>query len=233
MECNHLIIEEGICRECGMATNMNGTYLESQTYLTNHSTVNVNNTFENDLRCVILPTNIKEEIINLSKDVTNITRKNIRKKVLFSLAYTAYLNLDISFDPEELAKIFKLNSNDYTAAIKLISGINPNISISSKVIPIAIINPVTYFPTLINKLQNFSGVSIDEKDLKDIFTQVETNEPTKIYNFQPKHVAIAIIKYYLDREKITVNKFQDCYNMTTATINKHVNIIKKILESPL
>jgi len=230
MTCLHSYIEEGFCNECGQAMNISGSYLESSSYLGNHATKSIKNTFESDLQAVLLPIDIKEEIINLSLSITNITRKNVRKRVLFSLAYTAYLKLNKSFDPEQLALVFNLTSNDYTAAIKLVAGIGSNVNSGAAIIPIAIINPVTYFENLLIDLKTFSGVIINEEDLKYIFSEIEKIEPTKIFSYQPKHVAVAIIKFYLDSKNISINKFHTCFNMTTATIKKHVEIIRQILE---
>jgi len=230
MDCPHSCIDEGFCNECGQAMNLTGSYLETSSYLGNHVTKSFKNTFENDLQAVILPIDIKEEIIKLSLNITNITRKNVRKRVLFSLAYTAYLKLDKSFDPEQLAVVFNLTSNDYTAAIKLVAGIGSNVNSGAAIIPIAIINPVTYFEHLLIDLKNFANVTINEEDLRQIFNDIEKIEPTKIFSYQPKHVAVAIIKFYLESKNISVNKFHTCFNMTTATIKKHVEIIKQILD---
>jgi hypothetical protein len=233
MECQHNYIDEGFCAECGQAMNINGYYLEHSQFDHNHAPKNIKNTFESDLQNIILPADIKEKIIALSENNTNINRKNVRKRILYSLAYSAYLMLGKSFDPIELATVFSLNSHDYTSAMKLVSGIS-NINSTNENISIVIINPISYFDDLITTLkQSASHVIVEKKDLEDIFNAIEQKCATSIFCYKPKHIAVAILKYYLDSKSIKIIKFHTYFDMTTSTINRHVDIIKNILNDKI
>lgn len=230
MECAHSIIEDGFCTCCGEATNANGCFIDSKLYNTNNTNTRIRATLEDDLQKYALPADVKEKILELYGKTHQIVRKQSRKILLSALTYQAYISLNKQVDVDHLKSLYGLTNGNFSKVMKLVSGTDSNINIDKVDISISIIKPESYFNGIIGILLNETNYKIERQELDNINNILIDKAANIIYSNNPKNIAVAILKYYLDSNNIPITNFYKMFDITSATINKSITLIKNILE---
>lgn len=231
-QCDHLNSDDGFCRKCGL--ELSTARFDFSNISDINSYVHRNNkifTFETELSNLDIPDEVKQKIIILSETSKSITRKTPRKKLLFTYAYTAYLQLGIPFDPKKLGQMIGLKDSDYNDAINLTSGMNTKpFSEGERIIaPMVIISPCDYVTDLLKNLKNLYDISLDENIIKNKLNTILEKDKL-MYENNPKSVTTAMIKYELELNNIKTPKFNSNFNISSAVIKKLILSIKNILE---
>jgi hypothetical protein len=228
--CLHKTIFEGVCSECGL--EVEGTYIDmTSSYSEFHShtdTVTVQ-PFENDLKHLSIPDDVKNLVVTLALSCPKDThRMGVRKQQLFAYIYLAYLQLGYKFDPDNIIEELKMTKREINMSLRVISGTSSSdISLpagerAGEVLtaPVVVITPVDFIEDIC-KSNNLSP-QLDEitNHAKKIL------EKNKIlYEFNPKHIAIALIKHFLIQSKITIPKFAKANGISESILKQHMNRI--------
>jgi hypothetical protein len=234
--CKHESINNGICDDCGMELGgtLNGTFMEVNTnYSEYHSYIDssVVQPFEADLRNLNIPTEVKNMVMKLASTCPKEThRMGVRRQQLFSYIYLAYLQLSMKFDPDKLREDMKMNQREVNMALRIISGTSsvdiplPTNGYEDDPLsaPVVVISPMVYIEDVCkhNNLEDY---------MEDII-RVSKNilEKNKILlEFNPKHIAISLARYYLLELGINIPKFAKHNGISDSILKQHVTRISK------
>lgn len=223
--------DDGFCSKCGLELSTMKFDYSNISDINSHVHRNVKLfSFETELGQLEIPDEVKKQIIILSDTSSTITRKTPRRKLLFSYAYIAYLQLGLPFDPKKLGQIIGLKDSDYNDAISLASGINskPFTSCERVIVPMVIISPCDYIHDIILEVQKVYGIKMNEELIKEKLAKaLEKNK--LLYENNPKFVAVGMVKYQLETDKIKTPKFNIHVGMSSAVIKKQITSIKEAL----
>lgn len=237
-KCSHEEIIDGICNFCGLEVygTSCGTFIDmSSTYSDSHSYMDTNNNqpFESDLKNLSVPDEVKSLVITLANSCPREThRMGVRRQQLFSYIYLAYLQLGYNFDPEKLRLEMNMNQREVNMALRIISGTS-SIEIPLPVMeneepisaPVVVISPIIY-------LEDICTDNNIEKYYEEIhdFAKDILNKNKILFEFNPKHIAISLVKCYLSKLNINIQKFAKNNNISDSILKQHVNRINNILK---
>ena len=233
--CEHANIYDGVCLECGMEVygTSNGTHIEmSSKYSEHHSYIDANNMqpFEADLKALNLPTEIKAMVMNLANSCPREThRMGVRRQQLFAYIYLAYLQLGFKFDPEKLRIDMKMTQREVNMALRIISGTSsvdiplPTNDDSEPIsAPVVVISPMIY----IEEVCEFNNVMGHKDEIMNLAKFVlDKNKILLEYN--PKHVAVSIVKYYLASINVNIPKYVKNNGISDSILKQHIVRIEK------
>ncbi len=234
--CSHDSINDGVCDDCGMEIGgtANGTYIEMNSiYSECHSYMDINSSqpFESDLKLLDIPVEVKNLVMKLASTCPKEThRMGVRRQQLFSYIYLAYLQLGIKFDPEKLREMMKMNQREINMALRIISGTSSvgiplptngyeNDPISA---PIVVISPIIYLEEL---CKNNNLESYTEDIIRVSKSILDRNKI--LLEFNPKHMAISLIRYYLLELDINIPKFAKSNGISDSILKNYVSRISE------
>ena len=233
--CSHANIYDGVCLECGMEVygTSNGTHIEmSSKYSEHHSYVDSNNSqpFETDLKSLNLPTEIKAMVMNLANSCPREThRRGVRRQQLFAYIYLAYLQLGFDFDPEKLRTDMKMTQREVNMALRIISGTSsvdiplPTNEDSEPIsAPVVVISPIIY----IEDVCKHNNV-LDHKDEVMKLAKFVLSKNKILLEYNPKHVAVSIVRYYLNSININIPKYVKSNGISDSIMKQHLVRIAK------
>jgi hypothetical protein len=143
-----------------------------------HSDVNIIQPFENDLKSLSIPDEIKHLVVKLALSCPKEThRMGVRRQQLFSYIYLAYLQLGYNFDPDLVINELKMSKREINMALRIISGTSSSeISLPAgeqegEVIsaPIVVISPMIYIEEICKNNNLLEQLSKLEKIVNDIY----------------------------------------------------------------
>lgn len=236
--CSHDYIIEGVCNRCGLEVyaTSNGTFIDmSSTYSNCHSYMDSNTVqpFESDLRGLTIPEDVKTLVITLANSCPREThRMGVRRQQLFSYIYLAYLQLGYKFDPEKLRQEMNMNQREVNMALRIISGTSsieiplPMINEAEPIsAPVVVISPIIYLEDICqdNKIEeHYDKIFTFSKELLD--------KNRILLEFNPKHIAVSLVKCYLNQIGVNVQKFAKINSISDSILKQHVNRITAILQ---
>ena len=209
-----------------------GSYLQhEEDYSVSHQRATPVSTMglEKDLEGKNLPQEIKALVLQMAGSAPkSIYRMGCRSRLLFAYVYLAYLRLDYVFEPEKVAAILGIDKSQWSAALLLASGISstplPQSRTETITAPMNVVSPITYFDSLLPlvKMQTYRS------QITDLAKKALEIDPL-LYEEQPRRMAVAFIKYFLDTNQMSIPKFHTYFNMTAASIKTCVNKISAAL----
>jgi hypothetical protein len=235
--CLHEHIYDGACTECGMEVygTSNGTHIEmSSKYSEHHSYIDPANTqpFEADLKQLNIPFEIKAMVMSLANSCPKEThRMGVRRQQLFAYIYLAYLQTGFKFDPEKLREDMKMTQREVNMALRIISGTSSvdiplptNENMEPISAPVVIISPLVY----IEDVCDTNNVSQHIPEITELAKRV-LDKNKILLEFNPKHIAISIVKYYLSSININIPKFIKTNGISDSILKQHIARITKTL----
>jgi hypothetical protein len=229
--CIHDTIFEGICTDCGL--EIEGNYIDlTSSYSEFHSHTDSSSVqpFENDLKNLSIPDEIKHLVIQLAMSCPKEThRMGVRRQQLFSYIYLAYLQLGYKFDPDKVIEELGMTKREINMALRIISGTSSSeISLPSggedgEVIsaPVVVISPIIYIEDICkdNNLTEHNSEILE-------YARFTLEKNKILYEFNPKHIAIALVKNYMNINKISIPKFAKANGISESILKQHINRIK-------
>jgi transcription initiation factor TFIIIB Brf1 subunit/transcription initiation factor TFIIB len=228
--CTHKSIFEGVCNDCGL--EISGCHIDmTSSYSEYHSHTDniVAKPFEQDLKNLSIPDEVKNLVIQLAMSCPKEThRMGVRRQHLFSFIYLAYLQLGYKFDHNKLVEELKMTKREINMALRIISGTSSSeISLPAgeqegEVIsaPIVVISPMIYIEELC-KNNNL----IEQKDEIIVHAKKILAKDKILYEFNPKHIAVALVKHYLNQQKVNIPKFAKNNGISESILKQHMNRI--------
>lgn len=232
--CETHNVVEGVCTECGLEISKNYFDMTSS-YSEYHSHFDISNIqpFEQDLKNLTIPDEIKNHVMKLAMSCPKEThRMGVRKQQLFSYIYLAYLQLGYKFDHDKLIEEMGMDKRKINMALRIVSGTSsadiplPIDKEEGEIIsaPVVIISPIVYIEDLCK-----------ENNLKESFTDIHSyaknilSKNKMLLEFNPKHIAIAIIRHYLNHHDMDIpKKFARNNGISESILKTHMNRIINI-----
>ena len=237
MNCPHEHIYDGACVDCGMEVfgTSNGTHIEmSSAYSEHHSFIDPQNTqpFEADLKNLNIPIEIKTMVMNLASSCPREThRMGVRRQQLFAYIYLAYLQTGFKFDPDRIREELKMTQREVNMALRIISGTSSvdiplpttddNETISA---PVVVISPLVY----IEEVCETNNIKEHIEDVMNLAKKV-LDKNKILLEFNPKHMAVAIVRYYMNGLNMSVPKFVKINGISDSILKQHIARITKTL----
>ena len=237
MDCKHPHIYDGACVDCGMEVfgTSNGTHIEmSSKYSEHHSYIDPQNNqpFENDLKNLNIPIEIKVMVMNLASSCPREThRMGVRRQQLFAYIYLAYLQTGFKFDPDRIRDELKMTQREVNMSLRIISGTSSvdiplpttedNETISA---PIVVISPLVY----IEEVCETNNIKEHTSEITSL-TKRLLDKNKILLEFNPKHMAIAIVRYYMNNLNMNTSKFVKMNGISDSILKQHLLRIIKTL----
>ncbi len=230
--CKHTYIDDGVCQDCGLEV---GVYIDMEsTYSDHHQYSNPNNIqpFEADLKSLSISDEVKNLVYKMAMSCRKEThRMGVRKQQIFSFIYFAYLQLGYTFDPEKIIKELGMTQRETNMALRIISGTSasdiplPMNEAAGEVLsaPVVVISPALYIDEICkeNKLEEHcEEISKLTKEILD--------KNKLLFEFNPKHVALAITKHYMNLNDIVISKFAKLNGISDSILKQHITRILKV-----
>ena len=235
--CSHTNVYDGACNDCGMEVygTSNGTHIEMNSkYSEHHSYIDAINIqpFEADLKNLNIPSEIKALVMELASRCPKEThRMGVRRQQLFAYIYLAYLQMGFKFDPEKLREEMKMTQREVNMALRIISGTSsvdiplPTNDIDETIsAPVVVISPTVYIEDIC-ELNSIKEHTSNIMELAKII--LEKNKMLLEYN--PRHIAISIVKYYININEINIPKFVKINGISDSILKQHLARIVKSL----
>lgn len=228
--CTHDHIVDGSCSNCGLdfeGSNIDMTSSYSEYH--SHTDSYVAQPFENDLKSLSIPDEVKNFVIRLALACPKEThRMGVRRQQLFSYILFAYLQLGYTFEPDKIIEEMKMTKRETNMALRIVSGTSstkislPLVSEDGDVLsaPVVVISPIVYIENLCeenNLMENYSEILEHSRSI------LEKNRGLLDYN--PKHMAITLIKHYLKQKGINIPKFAKNNGISESILKQHMNRI--------
>jgi hypothetical protein len=185
--------------------------------------------FEQDLKHLSIPDEIKNLVMKLALTCPKEThRMGVRKQQLFSYIYLAYLQLGYKFESDKIIEEMGMDKRKINMALRIVSGTS-SADISLPIgneegdvlsAPVVVISPIVYIEDICkdnNLTPSFEDIYFYAKDI--------LSKNKILLEFNPKHIAIAIVKHYLVQKKITIPKFAKNNGISESILKQHMNRI--------
>lgn len=228
--CVHENTVHGICTDCGLCLGgaSGESYLDMDVdfTVTHQYSGSVHMTyFEKDLKPLPIPENVKALVIQMAQSNNqDVHRMGIRRQQLFSYIYLAYLQLGQTLDPEKLAEHLGMSQRDINLALRVVSATSstniplPKQNNTYMAAPIVVISPLNY----IEEVCQQNGLQNHVSKVQYLAHRV-LKASTSLLEQKPKHVAIAIVKYYMDLNAYsTVGNFAKDNGLSASTLKSKV-----------
>jgi hypothetical protein len=203
--CVHENTVHGICVDCGLCLGgaSGGSYLDMDVDFTQSHQYSGSvpmTYFEKDLKPLPIPDDVKALVIQMAQsNIQDVHRMGIRRQQLFSYIYLAYLQLGQRLDPQRVAEHLGMNQRDINLALRVVSATSstniplPKQNNTYMAAPIVVISPLNYIEEVCqhNGLQNYVS------EVQTLAHRI-LNASSSLLEQKPKHVAVAIVKYYMD-----------------------------------
>jgi hypothetical protein len=238
MNCSHQHIYDGACVECGMEVfgTSSGTHIEMNSkYSEHHSFIDPQNTqpFEADLKNLNIPIEIKTMVMNLANSCPREThRMGVRRQQLFAYIYLAYLQTGFKFDPEKIREEMKMTQREVNMALRIISGtssVDIPLPVTDKdepiSAPVVVISPLVYIEDVCEN----NGIKDHTETVLELTKKV-LDKNKILLEFNPKHMAVAIVKYYMNGINVNIPKFVKLNGISDSILKQHIVRITKTLE---
>jgi hypothetical protein len=237
-DCNHKDVYEGVCINCGLEVfgNSNGTHIEmGSSYSEYHSYIDPVNTqpFEADLKNLNLPVEIKAMVISLANSCSREThRMGVRRQQLFAYIYLAYLKTGFKFDLDKIKEEMKMTQREINMALRIVSGTSSvDIPLPTSpdgqpiCAPIVVYSPLIY----IEDVCEANGLKDHTEQVSEL-TKIILSKSKRFLEENPKHVAIAILKYYLGTIDVNIPKFVKNNKISDSILKQHLSKIHKYMK---
>jgi len=228
--CKHELVSDGCCQVCGLDVGVN---MEMDSNYSEHHKYDsqAQQPFENDLKNLSIPNEVKNLVYKMAMGCPKEThRMGVRKQQIFSFIYIAYLQLGYKFDPDKIIKELKMTQRETNMALRIISGTSssdialPINEAAGEILsaPVVIISPVFFIEDICKEN------SLSEKSVEIITLAKQILSENKIlFEFNPKHVALAIVKHYMNLNNIVISKFAKVNGISDSILKQHINRILK------
>lgn len=231
-ECLHETVENGSCNICGLDISSSGSYLSyHEDYSASHQRSTPVSTlgFDKDLADKNIPTEIKAWVLQKAGMAPKrIHRLGCRQRILFAYVYLGYMQFNYTFEPEKVAELLGIDKSQWGGALQLVSGISstqlPQAKVDTITAPLHIVSPLTYLDSVLTTLK----MEAHKAKVIELATKALEKDPL-LYEEQPKRMAVAFLKYYLDTNNMSVPKFHTYYSMTAVSIKACVGKIQAAL----
>ena len=222
-------MEDGFCTECGIEftdskIDMSSSYSEYHSYVDGNSPL----PFEADLKNLSIPEEVKNTVISLASSCPREThRMGVRRQQLFAYIYIAYLQLGYKFDPDKIKEKLNMNQREVNMALRIISGTSSlNIPVSGSAdlaplsAPIVVISPLIYLEDICKN----NNIEESYEEIQKI-SKVILEKNKLLLEYNPKHIAVAMVRYYLNLNKINIPKFAKLNGISDSILKQHLNRI--------
>lgn len=211
-DCKHEYVEGGECERCGLCVHGSSNATTVDLSAGDGYTVAVgskNPPFASDLHTIDIPEDVRATALELASNSDKIHRMGARKQLLFTFIYQAYLQLGIEVRPDELAAKIGIDTADLSSALRIVCGTSATTISTTKhtasavTAPVVVVSPVAYIDTFCVKygVSTYKGAIIEF--LKSI---LDKDKMFHLMGQKPNHIALAIISYYLTKNKIPTPK---------------------------
>lgn len=232
-DCKHEHIEEGSCIECGLSISGSGSHMQQEEeYSISHQRVTQASTmgFNKDLDGKDLPPEVKAWVLKMVASAPKkVARMASRERRLFAYVYIAHATLGYDIDPEKVAGILGIHKSQLAESIRLASGISPTVLPQShnntQIVPMMVLSPISYLDSTlpILKLEEHKAA------IQSLMEEALEKEPL-LYEEKPKWMAVAFIKYFLEKNKQSVVKFHEKFDMTATSVKSCLTKIQAVLK---
>lgn len=236
-DCKHLNIYDEVCVECGLEVmgNNNGTHIEmGSSYSEYHSYIDPINIqpFESDLKNLNLPIEIKATVISLANSCSREThRMGVRRQQLFAYIYLAYLKTGFKLDIDKLKEEMKMSQREINMALRIVSGTSsvdiplPTTPEGNHICaPIVVFSPLIY----IEDVCEINGMSEYTEQVTEL-AKVILSKSKRFLEENPKHIAITILKYYLNSIGVNIPKYVKNNKISDSILKQHMARIEKVM----
>jgi hypothetical protein len=228
--CIHENAIHGICPECGLclAGTSSGTHMDMNMEFTQSHQYSGSVEaayFEKDVKGLNIPESVKALVVEMAaSNDQEIHRMGVRRQQLFSYIYLAYLKLNMPFDPTRIADQLMMNQREVNLAVRMISATSsvniplPRENNNVVTAPIVVLSPINYIEDVCirNGLQNHVN------QVKEVAQRV-LKASSSLLEQKPTHIAVAIVKYYMQINSITtMRNFAQLNGLSTATLKQKV-----------
>lgn len=213
--CAHEHIEEHQCVNCGYLIFGDDGYIRVEEKPAKAPYLNLCKKY---LQNKELPPQVTALVIESLLKAPDLTgRLKNRNEAMFVCVYQAYCQLDIKFNPEELAKKFRIAKCNLGAALRRASGLSINqLPTSDRVslqVPMVVISPIQYLQPFTEAL----GISEYLNPIQAFAQQIlDTNQ--FLYEERPKWMAAALIKYYAGTHGLNLPNLKTALEITPTSI---------------
>jgi hypothetical protein len=228
--CIHENAIHGICPECGLCLggassgthmDMNMEFTQSHQYSGSVEAAY----FEKDVKGLNIPETVKALVVEMA--ATNdqeIHRMGVRRQQLFSYIYLAYLRLGMAFDPTNVSNELKMNQREVNLAVRMISATSsvniplPRENNNVVTAPIVVLSPINYIEDVCMR----NGLQNHVNHVKEVAQRV-LKASSSLLEQKPTHIAVAIVKYYMQINSITtIKNFAQFNGLSQATLKQKV-----------
>jgi len=231
-ECTHPEVTDNSCDICGVQVNEKEMCYDVQ-YTDQHqrSSQDTYLGFDNDLKTIDLPDEVKNFILKKAKAADKITHKmGTRRKILYAYSYMAYVMLGYEFQPDKLAKKIGLKTKgDVSEALRMVSGTSkiklPQGEHDCQRLFLDVASPLTYLDDALET----AGMQDHYVNVKFI-AEAALSIRQILFEEEPKWFIIAAIKYYIDVQELAYPKFYNIYEVDCTSIKKCYSKIKETLD---
>jgi hypothetical protein len=239
MDCDHKNVYDGACIDCGLEIlgNSNGTHIEmGSSYSEYHSYIDPVNTqpFESDLKNLNIPVEIKAMVVSLANSCSREThRMGVRRQQLFAYIYLAYLKTGFKLDIDKLKEEMKMTQREINMALRIVSGTSavdiplPTTPDGESICaPIVVYSPLIY----IEDVCEANGLKDYTEQVSEL-AKVILSKSKRFLEENPKHVAIAILKYYLSSIGVNIPKYVKNNKISDSILKQHLGRIQKVMNA--
>lgn len=217
--CQHQIIENEVCQECGVTF----VYLENQNlYSLNHTPQKtVEKSINKELKLIQISDPIKIRANKIYQQISTPTKKGRKRLLLvFYCVYFAYIEKKIVVDPIDITNQLGLKKNAISKALNTFSncGYDP---------PMNVVNPVDLIRLYAEKIPCLDKSCIPE--IEEFGRDIMEKKPDFGEPF-PQKIAGGIIKFYMELNGHALPKknYEVMLYSSPVTINNVVKEIKTI-----
>ena len=225
--CPHPSVEDGFCTECGIEftdakIDMSSSYSEYHSYVDGNAPL----PFEADLKNLNIPEEVKTTVIALASSCPREThRMGVRRQQLFAYIYIAYLQLGYKFDPDKIKEKLSMTQREVNMALRIISGTSSlNIPVSGSAdaaplsVPIVVISPLIY----LEDICKLNGVEESYEEIQKM-AKVLLEKNKLLLEYNPKHIATAMVRHYLNLNKVNIPKFAKNNGISDSILKQHIS----------
>jgi len=238
-DCNCENVTNGCCDMCGRYTEdaKDGTYIDlNQGYTQTHQYTPVAKVlFEAEIKKLNIPEEVKISAIAIANSSEQKTHRNaIRREQIFAYVYYAFLQSGIAFNPNDVAKELGLDKQQINKAVQMSSGtsnvkiplpIQNGIQMTS---PVVVISAKTYIQSIcvLNNIQeDFSAIY----NIAETLLDNDSDEASFVAEQNPAHVAVAIVKLYLDSKGRKITQFAKTNKISDLVLKTRLNELKEVV----
>jgi len=221
--CPHEVVEDNVCMDCGWSMSsfdFHGNSDYGNGYRSNVEYVSV---LEVELSRLPFDDAVKEQVLSEMRRNTD-RRSGSRRQMMYAIIMVVHLQLKKLFDYDIWKRYFESKKQDITVPLKLASGLLGR-PVASALAEIVVVSPIGY----LSKVTEILKVSSLLDPICDLAEKCLSHE-RDLYEENPHCTAVAFVKYYIQKNKISnVTNIAVKCGVTASIINKIVQRIKDVV----